>query len=100
MVKEICPVTETIKLIGKKWNLLILKNLSEESMSFNELKRNLDSISSKTLSESLSYLSKEGLIVREVKVNSPIRVEYSLTKKANGLRPVLEDMGRWGKKWL
>ena len=100
MVKEICPVTETIKLVGKKWNLLILKNLSEESMSFNELKRNLDSISSKTLSESLSYLSKEGLIIREVKVNSPIRVEYSLTKKAKGLKPVLEDMAKWGKKWL
>lgn len=100
MIKEICPVTETIKLIGKKWNLLILKNLFEGSMSFNELKRNLNSISSKTLSESLAYLGKEGLIVRNVKVNSPIRVEYSLTKKANGLKPVLEDMGKWGKKWL
>ena len=100
MIKEICPVTETIKLIGKKWNLLILKNLSERPYSFNELKRNLDSISSKTLSESLAYLNKEGLIVREVKVNSPIRVEYRLTKKANGLKPVLEDMAKWGKKWL
>jgi len=100
MIKEICHVTETIKLIGKKWNLLILKNLCEKPASFNELKRNLSGISSKTLSESLTYLGREGLIVRDVKVNSPIRVEYSLTKKANGLKPVLEDMGRWGKKWL
>ena len=99
-MKEICPVTEAIKLIGKKWNLLILKNLSERRMRFNELKRNLDGVSSKTLSESLTYLSSEGLIVRDVKVNSPIRVEYSLTKKANGLKPVLEDMRKWGKKWL
>ncbi len=98
--KEVCPVTETIKLIGKKWNLLILKNLCENPTSFNKLKKNLAGISSKTLSESLSYLRKEEFISRTVKINSPIRVEYSITKKAEELKPVLEDMGRWGKKWI
>lgn len=98
--RDLCPITETIKLIGKKWNLLILRYLTEKSMRFNELKNKLNGISSKTLAESLAYLTDHKLVERKVKTSSPIRVEYKATKKAKDLKIVLEEMGKWGRKWL
>jgi len=98
--KELCPVEETIKIIGKKWYLMILYELMKKSMRFNELKTSVDGISSKVLSDCLTTLTREELVHREVFSEAPIKVEYSLTEKGHDLFKVFKEMEDWGGKWV
>ena len=97
-----CPVGVTVHVIGSKWKLLILQQLSAGAMRFNELQAALDGISNKVLSTTLRSLDEDGIIVRKVHPASPISVEYRLSKIGLSLRPVLDAMGAWGeayRKW-
>ncbi len=95
-----CSVAETIKLIGKKWKLMIIYNLMDGGKGFNELKANMNGISSKTLSQGLSDLRSTGIVARKVHPKPPIRVEYSLTEMGRDLGELIENMRSWGSKWL
>ena len=96
---DLCPVTETAKIIGKKWYLIILHELTRQPMGFNELKRAVRGISAKVLSENLQELEEKGLCVRTVHSESPIRVEYSLTDKGRELDGIFASMRVWGERW-
>lgn len=96
---DLCPVTETAKIIGKKWYLIILHELTRTPMGFNELKRAVRGISAKVLSENLGELESRGLLTRTVYSESPIRVEYSLTDKGRELDGIFLSMRVWGEKW-
>ena len=61
-----CPVATTVQLIGSKWKLLILRNLLARPWNFNELKRSLDGISQKVLTDSLRSMESDGIITRTV----------------------------------
>ena len=96
-----CPITTTATLIGKKWHPVIVHRLLEEGPSgFNELKENVDGISSKVLSDSLEDLQENGLVDREVINEQPFRVQYSLTGRGASLEPVIVSMAEWGKDHL
>lgn len=92
-------MTETAKLIGKKWYLITLHELTKGAMGFNELKRAVRGISAKVLSETLTDLEERGLVVRTVYSASPIRVEYALTDKGTELEALFQVMKAWGEKW-
>lgn len=96
---DFCPVTETARIIGKKWYLIILHALLDKPTGFNDLKRAVRGISAKVLSENLSELEAHGLVNRTVYSESPIRVEYSLTDKGRELDGVFNAMKNWGEKW-
>jgi DNA-binding HxlR family transcriptional regulator len=96
---DLCPVTETAKIIGKKWYLIILHELTRTPMGFNELKRAVRGISAKVLSENLAELEARGLLTRTVYSESPIRVEYALTDKGRELDGIFVSMRVWGAKW-
>ena len=100
MSGNFCPVAGAAEIISRKWALIVIHTLLEGPLGFNELKRGIDGLSSKTLSNSLSYLSDEGIIDRRVFQNSPIRVEYSLTDKGEALNPLLTEMRQWGTTWI
>lgn len=91
-----CPVATTVQLIGSKWKLLILRNLMARPWRFNELKKSLDGISQKVLTDSLRALEADGIVVRTVFPEVPPRVEYSLSETGESLRPVLKSMEAWG----
>ena len=74
-----CPVETTLKLIGDKWNVLILRDLFLGTKRFSELKRSLAGVSQKVLTSQLRG------------------VEYSLTARGRSLRPVIESMWNWGR---
>lgn len=96
-----CPVTTTSSLIGKKWHPVIIHRLLENGPSgFNELKEDVDGISSKVLSDSLEDLQSKQLVNREIVNEKPFRVEYSLTQHGKSLKPVISAMGKWGNKHL
>ncbi|HEQ78313.1 MAG TPA: transcriptional regulator [Euryarchaeota archaeon] len=97
--KEVCPVIATINILGKKWHIAIVHFLLDKPRGFNEFKRNLGAISSKTLSKCLKEMVEQGIVKRKVH-SSPIRVEYSLTQKGEDLRELENVLRRWGEKWL
>ena len=91
-----CPVATTVQLIGSKWKLLILRNLMARPWRFNELKKSIDGISQKVLTDALRALEADGIINRTVYAEVPLRVEYSLTELGETLRPVLKSTENWG----
>ena len=94
-----CPVATTVQLIGSKWKLLILRNLMVRPWRFNELKKSLDGISQKVLTDSLRALEADRIVVRTVFPEVPPRVEYSLSETGESLRPVLKSMENWGLEY-
>ena len=91
-----CPVATTVALIGSKWKLLILRNLLARPWRFNEMKKNLEGISQKVLTDSLRSLDDDGIITRTVYPEVPPRVEYALSELGESMRPIINAMESWG----
>jgi len=86
--------------LTKVWTLPVIHSLGlKEPARFNELKRRTEGISATSLTERLSELEKEGIVLRKVFPDSPPRVEYSLTKKGWELRTVLSEFADWAVRW-
>lgn len=94
-----CPVATTVRLIGNKWKLLIIRDLLEGARRFGELKKGVSGISQKVLSENLRALESDGIISREVFAEVPPRVLYSLTDVGRSLLPVIDAMADWGEAY-
>jgi DNA-binding HxlR family transcriptional regulator len=98
-----CPLKETLKLLGKRWTILIIKEIyfsKGKKLSFMELKRLLHDISTKMLSERLKEMNANMLVERRVKDDvKPARVYYSLTAKGDDACEILESMKKYGIKW-
>lgn len=94
-----CPVATTVALIGSKWKLLIIRNLLARPWRFNELKKNLEGISQKVLTDSLRSMEADGIITRTVYPEVPPRVEYALTELGKSLKPILDSMRAWGEAY-
>ena len=91
-----CPVATTGQLIGSKWKLLILRNLLARPWRFNELKKDLNGISQKVLTDSLRSLEEDGIVTRTVYPEVPPRVEYALSELGDSMRPIISAMEQWG----
>ena len=91
-----CPVATTVALIGSKWKLIIIRNLLERPWRFNELKKDLEGISQKVLTDSLRAMENDGLITRTVYPEVPPIVEYALSDLGKSLKPILDSMVEWG----
>lgn len=94
-----CPVATTVSLIGNKWKLLIIRNLLVRPWRFNELRKSLDGISQKVLTDSLRSMEADGLITRTVYPEVPPRVEYALSELGETMRPILNSMQAWGESY-
>ena len=94
-----CPVATTVALIGSKWKLLIMRNLLARPWRFNELKKNLEGISQKVLTDSLRSMEADGIITRTVYPEVPPRVEYALSKLGESMRPIMDAMEIWGTEY-
>lgn len=94
-----CPVATTVQLIGSKWKLLIMRNLMDRPWRFNELKKSLDGISQKVLTDSLRSMEEDGIITRTVYAEVPPQVEYALSDVGESMRPILDAMKEWGIKY-
>nr|WP_307999554.1 helix-turn-helix domain-containing protein [uncultured Merdimonas sp.] len=94
-----CPVATTVQLIGSKWKLLILRNLFMCPWRFNELRKNLEGISQKVLTDSLRALEEDGIVTRTVYPEVPPRVEYALSPLGESMKPILDAMEQWGTEY-
>ncbi len=91
-----CPVATTVQLIGSKWKLLILRNLLNRPWRFNELRKGLEGISQKVLTDSLRSMEEDGIITRTVYPEVPPRVEYALSELGESMRPIIKAMEEYG----
>ena len=91
-----CPVATTVQLIGSKWKLLILRNLLVRPWRFNELRKGLDGISQKVLTDSLRSMEEDGIITRTVYPEVPPRVAYALSELGESMRPIIKSMEDFG----
>lgn len=95
----LCPVATTVDLIGNKWKLLILRDILTGPKRFGELRKSLEGISQKVLTDSLRAMEQDGILTRTVFPEVPPRVEYSLSELGETLRPVMDAMEIWGKEY-
>ena len=94
-----CPEATTVQLIGSKWKLLILRNLLQRPWRFNEMRKTLEGISQKVLTDSLRSMEADGLITRTVYPEVPPRVEYALSDLGQSMRPIIKAMEEWGIRY-
>ncbi len=89
----------TINLIGNKWKLLIIRDLTGGKKRFGELRKSLTGISQRVLTQNLRELESDGLINRAVYAEVPPRVEYSLNAMGMSLKPIIDSMADWGTRY-
>jgi DNA-binding HxlR family transcriptional regulator len=95
-----CPIDRSIKVVGKKFTLHILRNMILLKQNrFNQFLESIEGISTKTLSIRLRQMEENGLITKTVIRGRPIQTEYSLTEKGKTLEPVLDLLGEFSMKY-
>ncbi|KAB8320824.1 helix-turn-helix transcriptional regulator [Tolypothrix campylonemoides VB511288] len=93
-----CEVETTLRVIGGRWKVLIIRELMGGVKRFGELQRALDGITQKMLTQQLREMEEDGIIHRKVYPQIPPKVEYSLTPLGESLQPILYAMHEWGVK--
>src|SRR6267143_123090 len=93
-----CPVETTLSVIGGKWKPVILWHLHDGVRRFLELQRLIPGVTRKMLAQHLRELERQGVVARKAYGQLPPKVEYSLTRYGETLRPLLRAMCDWGKK--
>ena len=98
MEEYYCPVKLTTDVIGGKWKPLILFYLEHGSKRFGELRKLIPGMTKKMLTQHLRDLERDEIIRRKVYAVVPPKVEYSLTKHGESLKPILKLMSAWGTR--
>lgn len=98
LAREKCGVIYALELIGGKWKLPVLWKLSkQDTIRYNELRRQLPGVTNTMLTRVLVDLEANGLVVRREYEQVPPHVEYGLTESGRSLIPALEIIGVWGR---
>jgi DNA-binding HxlR family transcriptional regulator len=99
-MNDICPKFEkAVQLLGKRWMGLIIYQLLSGAKRFSDLEKEVH-ISAKILSERLKALEKEGILIRTVYPETPVKIEYSLTEKGKSLDHVMKSIESWSNQWI
>ena len=94
-----CPVETTLKLIGDKWKVLIIRDLLTGTKRFGELKSSVTGITQKVLTSNLRAMEADDLVIRTIYPVVPPKVEYTLTDTGKSLSPILDSMLAWGNQY-
>ncbi len=92
-----CPTRVVLDRIGDKWTVLILGLLAGEPVRFNRLKREIEGITQKMLSQTLKSLERDGLVVRQAYATVPVTVEYTITPLGRTLQATVEGLRNWAE---
>lgn len=101
VVPHVCSrFHRAIELIGSRWTGAILRTLLEGRTRYASIKAAIPDITDRMLSERLRSLEAEDLVLRSVVPETPVRVEYELTKKGRELQDALREIGNWAERWI
>lgn len=95
-----CPSRPLLDQIADKWSVLVLAALCRQPLRFNMLKRTLEGITQKALTQTLRRLERNGIIERRVVTASPIAVEYRITALGRTLKAPFEALHAWTREHL
>jgi DNA-binding HxlR family transcriptional regulator len=84
-----CPIEVTFRVIGKKWTVLIIREMLRGTTQFNRFLENIEGITPKVLTERLRELQKFGIVRRRIVSEYPIRIEYKMTDLGKEFEPVM-----------
>jgi DNA-binding HxlR family transcriptional regulator len=91
-----CPITSTVLAIGGRWKIIILWQLKQDTMRYNEIRKAIPNITEKMLIQQLKELIHSGWIIRKDYNTIPPKTEYSLTDLGISFMPILETIYDWG----
>jgi len=93
---HMCPKFENaFELLGKRWTGLIIRTLMSGQKRFSDIADVIPNMSARMLTERLKELESEGIVVRKVYPEIPVRIEYELTEKGQELRSVMDEIQKW-----
>jgi DNA-binding HxlR family transcriptional regulator len=95
-----CPTRQILDRVGDKWAVLILLLLREQPIRFNQLRRTIEGISQKMLSQVLKSLECDGLIRRRAIATVPVTVEYSITPLGATVAAAVDPLRDWAERHL
>jgi DNA-binding HxlR family transcriptional regulator len=97
---QMCPKFETaFELLGKRWTGLIIQTLLSGNKRFSEIEDSIPNLSARMLTERFKELEGNGIIIRHVYPETPVRIEYELTQKGKELQKAMEEIQKWAEKW-
>lgn len=97
----VCPLYhQAAELIGRRWTGAIIRAMADGAARFGDIAAAVPGISDRMLSERLKELEAEGLVVRTIHPEHPVRIEYQLTEKGQDLRAVMDAIAAWAHRWL
>ena len=95
-----CPIDTTFKLVGKKFTILIIREMMQDKTRFNQFLDSIEGINPKILSARLKEMERSGLIKRKVySAETPVRIGYFLTEKGSALRSILDQMAIFSMRY-
>ncbi len=92
-----CPTRLVLDRLADKWAILILGRLGFQPVRFNQLRREIDGVSQKVLSQTLKKLERDGLVRRTAFATVPVTVEYSITPLGQTLNTTLSALAHWAE---
>jgi len=92
-----CPTRQVLDRIADKWTVLVIWKLSNGTMRFAQLRRSIDGISQKVLTNTLRGLERDGIVIRRIYASVPPRVEYTLTDLGRSLCGLVEGICGWAE---
>ncbi|WP_422570107.1 winged helix-turn-helix transcriptional regulator [Antarcticirhabdus aurantiaca] len=93
-----CPTRLVLDRLADKWALLVLERLRGETVRFNRLRRDVEGVSQKVLSQTLKRLERDGLVARTVIPTVPVTVEYALTPLGLNLADTVSAFAHWAER--
>lgn len=97
--QEGCPLRDVLDRVGDKWSVLVVLHLGEGTHRFGELRRRVDGISQRMLTETLRHLERDGLVLRTVYPEVPVRVEYRLSELGCTLIEPISALASWAERY-
>ncbi|MBB6241930.1 helix-turn-helix domain-containing protein [Rhodanobacter sp. MP1X3] len=97
---KVCPSRAVLTRIGQKWTVLTMVALQDSSLRFGDIRRRLEGVSQKMLTQTLRAMERDGLIERDVYDERPLRVEYGLSPLARTLLPLVVELKEWAERSL
>ena len=97
---HMCPRFENaFELLGRRWTGLIIRTLLNGQNRFSDIEEAIPNMSARMLTERFKELEKEGIIIRKVYPETPVRIEYELTEKGRDLQSAMDEIQKWAEKW-
>lgn len=95
-----CPIAATLDLVGDRWTMVLVRDMLTGKARYAEFLASPERITTNILADRLNRMEADGLISKQPYQKRPVRYEYRLTEKGEALLPVLQDICRWGNRFI